>query len=207
MARNIIWQLVLVLILFPASALAQSPVTAVYRPVVTAGLGYSYVSLPVAPSTRLGLNGASASITAEFRSRFGVKADFNYVLAENVFGTGHNSYVLSYMLGPLFYPVRSDRLIIYVQALAGNSRVSGIVPNGAGGVDTGNTTGPSWAIGAGIERAISPSLAIRTETDYLHTTFLDSNAFFLGQSDLRITTSLVYRWGGISEVRRYRRHF
>jgi opacity protein-like surface antigen len=207
MTKNIRWQLVLALMLLPAAAFAQFPVTAGHSPIVTASLGYSYLTLPIPSSTRIDLAGVGASITAEFRTRFGAKADFNYVQTENTLGTGQRSSVMSYMLGPMYYPVHSERLTLYVQALAGESRVTSIVPVGVGGYDIGNVAGPSWAIGAGIEHNISASIAIRMETDYLHTSYLNSTALFIGQSDLRLASSLVYRWGGLSEGRREHRRF
>lgn len=207
MKKDIGWNLVLVLALFPASAFAQLPSWAGYRPVVSASVGYSYLSLPIPSSTRINLNGVGASIAADFHSRFGAKADLNYDRAANVFGTGHHSDVLSYMLGPLFYPVSNDRLAVYIQALAGNSRMDGVIPNRTSGFETAYASGPSWAIGGGIERSISSSLAVRTETDYLHTSFTDSTGAFRGQSDLRIMSSFVFRWGQHSEARRDRRRF
>lgn len=202
MTKNTCWKLALVLVFLPASAIAQVPIAAGSGPAISASLGYSYLSLPIPSSTRINLNGLGASVTADFRSRFGAKVDLNYVRAANVFGTGHHSDVLSYMLGPLFYPVSNDRWAVYIQALVGGSNVSGVVPNGAGGFDTAYTDGLSWAIGGGIERSISSSLAVRTETDYMHTSFIDSSAVIRGQNDLRITGSLVYRWHWHSEGRR-----
>ncbi len=202
MTKNMRWKIALVLVLFPVSAFAQLPFSAGYKPIVTASVGYSYLTLPMTSSTRMNLNGVDASITADFHSGFGAKLDLNYARAANVFGTGQHSDVASYMLGPMFYPLSNDLLTIYVQALAGDSRVTGVVPNGAGGFDTAYAFGPSWAFGGGIERSISPSLAIRTETDYLHTSFVSSSEAFRGQNDLRITSSLVYRWGRRSGGRR-----
>ena len=206
MARSTSWKLALALVLFPAVGFAQSPFSSGAGPVLTASFGYSYMSVPIASSTRIGMNGLGASITANFRSRFGVKADMNFVRQTNVFGTVHHGDVLTYMLGGLFYPVNNNRLGVYVQALAGAYRADGVIPNGAGGFEIAYSQGPAWAVGAGIERSITSSLAIRTETDYMHTSFIDRNAVLRGQNDLRLTGSLVYRWHWHSEGRSDRRH-
>jgi opacity protein-like surface antigen len=207
MTKNTTWKLALVLTLFPAAAFAQAPFSAGSGPVITASFGYSYLSVPIPSSTRIGLNGLGASITADFPSRFGAKIDLNYARAANVFGTGHHSDVLSYMIGPMFYPVSNKRMAIYVQALVGGSRSDGVIPNGAGGFDIAYTEGLAWAIGAGVERSISSTLSVRTETDYMRTSTIDSSGAFRGQSDLRITGSLVYRWDWHWEGRRDRRRF
>jgi opacity protein-like surface antigen len=207
MTKNTIWKLALVLVLFPAAAFAQAPFSAGSGPVITASVGYSYLNVPIPSATRIGLNGLGASITADFPSRFGAKIDLNYARAANVFGTGHHSDVLSYMIGPMFYPVSNKRMAVYVQALAGGSRADGVIPNGAGGFDIVYTEGFAWAIGAGVERSISSTLSVRTETDYMNTSTIDSSGAFRGQSDLRVTGSLVYRWDWHSEGRRGRHRF
>jgi opacity protein-like surface antigen len=207
MTRNTIWKLALVLALFPASTFAQAPFSAGSGPVITASVGYSYLSVPIPSATRIGLNGLGASITADFPSRFGAKLDLNYARAANVFGTGHHSDILTYMIGPMFSPVSNNRMAVYVQVLAGGSRSDGVIPNGASGFDIAYTEGFAWAIGAGVERSISSTLSVRTETDYMNTSTIDSSGAFRGQSDLRITGSLVYRWDWHSEGRRDRRRF
>jgi hypothetical protein len=207
MTKNTIWKLVLALALFPPAAFAQTPFTAGSGPVITASVGYSYLIVPIPLATRIGLNGLGASITADFPSRFGAKIDLNFARAANVFGTGHHSDVLSYMIGPMFYPVSNKRTAVYVQVLAGGSRSDGVIPNGAGGFDIAYTQGLAWAIGAGVERSISSTLSVRTETDYMNTSTIDSSGAFRGQSDLRLTGSLVYRWDWHSEGRSGRRRF
>lgn len=207
MTKTMSWKLVVVLFLFPVSAFAQLPFSSGYKPVVDASIGYSYVSFPIPSSSRINMNGLEASLSATFRSRFGAKIDLDYVRAGNVLGSGHHSDVLTYMLGPMYYPINTDRLTVYVQALAGYSRIDGVVPDGAGGFNIAFTTAPSWAIGGGIERSISSSLAIRSETDYLRTSYTDSTAAFRGQSDLRIMSSLVYRWGRRPSGRHDHRRF
>ncbi len=207
MTKKTCWKVVLFLAVFPASAFAQMPSPAGTGPFITASLGYSYVSLPIPSSARIDMNGVGASLTADFRSRFGAKVDLNYVRQANVLASGHHSDVLSYMLGPLFYPVSNDRWTVYLQALAGGSNADGVLPNGTGGFDTAYTDGLAWAVGGGIERSISSAFAVRTEADYMHTSFIDINAVLRGQNDLRVTASLVYRWHWHSGGKRGHGHF
>lgn len=207
MTKKTCWKLALFLAFLPVSAFAQMPSPAGAGPFITASLGYSYVSLPIPSSARIDMNGVGASLTADIRSRFGAKVDLNYVRQSNVLGSGHHSDVLSYMLGPMFYPVSNERWTVYIQALGGGSSENGVLPNGTGGFDTAYTDGFAWTVGGGIERSISSAFAVRTETDYMHTSFIDANTVIRGQNDLRITASLVYRWHWHSEGRRRRGHF
>ena len=193
MNKKISWKLALALVLFPAPAFAQLPPPAGFGRAISASLGYSYMSLPIPSATRIDMNGVDANISVDFRSRFGAKIDVNYVRQANVFSTGHHSDALTAMIGPVFYPVSTDRLTVYVQALAGVSRITGVVPTGGGGFDTAYTEGLAWAMGGGIERRITSSFAVRMEADYLRTTYTDATAAFRGQNDLRVVASLVYR--------------
>jgi opacity protein-like surface antigen len=193
--RKINWKLALALALLPASAFAQTPLSTGFGRAVSVSLGYSYLTLPIPSATRIDLNGVGASISADIRPRLGVKLDLNYARQANVFGTGRHTDVLSAMIGPVFYPVSNDRFMVFVQGLAGASKVTGVIPGAAGGFDTAYTDAFSWAMGGGIETRISSSLAVRTEAEYLHTTFTDASTAFIGQSDLRLIGSLVYHWG------------
>jgi hypothetical protein len=194
MKRNISRQLALVFALFPAVAFAQLPSPTGSGPMFTTSLGYSYMSVPIPSATRIDMNGVGASATVDFRSRFGAKVDVNYVRQANVFDTGHHGDVLTYMVGPMFYPVSNDRWAVYVQALAGGTRSTGVVPNGTGGFDTAFADALGFAVGAGIERSLFSNFAIRTEADYMYTSFADATAAIRGQNDLRFTGSLVYRF-------------
>lgn len=194
MTNSNAWKLALILALLPASAYAQMPSATGSGPMFTTSLGYSYMSVPIPSATRIDMNGVAASATVDFRSRFGAKVDLNYVRQANVFGTGHHGDVLTYMIGPMFYPVSNDRWVVYVQGLAGGTRSTGVVPNTTGGFDTAFADAFGFAVGAGIERSLFSTFAIRTEADYMYTSFADATAALKSQNDLRFTGSLVYRF-------------
>ncbi len=193
MTRNTILKLAVILALFPASAFAQFPSPTASGPSISTSLGYSYMSVPIPSATRIDMNGVDASATVDFHSRFAAKIDVNYARQANVFSTGHHADVLTYMLGPMFYPMSNDRWTVYVQALAGGSRANGVVPDGMGGFETAFADGIAWAVGGGVERRIFSTFAIRTEADYVRTSFTDASAVLRGQNDLRFTGSIVYR--------------
>jgi hypothetical protein len=193
---NTNWMVAFFVLLCPTLALAQLPVASGSAPVVSSSIGYSHLNLPMNWPNRIDLNGVDASITVDFRPQLGAKVDLNYVRAANVFGTGHHSDVLSYLVGPVFYPTQNGRLTTYAQALVGGARVTGVIPYGANGFLRGYVGRPSWAFGGGIEYRISSSFAFRTGTDYLHTYYFDSPTTIRGQNDFRITGSIVFHWAG-----------
>jgi hypothetical protein len=161
-------------------------------------LGYVYFSMPL-PSQRVGLTGADASALVKFNSQWAAKVDSTYARTGNVFDTGHSANVLSFLAGPVFYPPVLRRAGIFVHALVGASRVESAAPvSGAYYLD-GWVARPSYAVGGGIEHSLFESLAVRFQGDYQHTTFGDSAGTIQGQNDLRLTTSMVYRFGNRRE--------
>jgi hypothetical protein len=56
-----------------------------------AALGYSYVRMTVPDSGKIGMSGPEATVTIDFLSRVGARADVSYVRSGEVFGTGHHN--------------------------------------------------------------------------------------------------------------------
>jgi opacity protein-like surface antigen len=66
----------------------------------------------------------------------------------------------------------------------------------------GWTTGYAWAVGGGVEYWATDSLAIRTGSDYLRTSFYNSSLVVQGQNNIRTTAAVVYYIGKPSRKRR-----
>jgi opacity protein-like surface antigen len=181
----------LCLLLAPTRVWAQSPVASGHAPVFSASVGYSYLNFGSVQSNRFGLNGLDATFTADFFPRVGVRADLGYVRASNVLDSGRHGDVLSYLAGPVFYPTRG-RLTTYVQALFGGARVTGAIPFKPGEFLVGYISRPAWAVGGGVEYALSPSFALRGGMDYLRASYSDSSATIRGQRGIRTVASIVY---------------
>lgn len=160
-----------------------------------AGVGYSYVNLPLGDS-RVSLNGADANLGMYFSPYFGLRLDVGYARDNNVFQTGHNADMFSYLIGPVIYPVRHRKSSVYAQALVGAARVTGPVPTETNGLLLrGYANKFAWALGGGLERRLSRSFTFRAGADYLHTAYFAPSRALVGQSDLRVTTGLVYTFG------------
>ena len=183
--------LLLCLFVYSTQAEAQVPVAAGMSPAINVSAGYSYVSLSSPASSRIWLNGADVSATADFSRHIGVRADLGYVRASNVFGSGNHADVLSYLGGPVLYPTRHRHLVTYAHGLIGGARVTGAIPSG-GGFSSGFVNKLSWAFGVGAESRVSSSMALRVGADYLHTVYFDTSGIIRGQANLRIVGSIVY---------------
>jgi opacity protein-like surface antigen len=94
----------------------------------------------------------------------------------------------------VFYPVEYGNGRIFVHALAGVSLVNSAVPVMGTYYLGGAVTRFSYAVGGGVERPVAGPLAIRVGGDYLRTTFADSTAAMKFQNNLRIVTSIVFRF-------------
>lgn len=175
------------------SALAQSPTVGATGPTVNASLGHSYLNLEMPSSSRIGLNGAQASVTVDY-FRLGVRLDLGYVRAQNVLGSSYHSDVLSYLAGPVFCPLRHKRFRTYIQGLIGGARITGPVPL-AGGFGRGYVNKLAWGAGCGWEYEFSRSFAFRVGGDYLHTAFFSPALTIRGQNNFRTAGSIVYFLG------------
>jgi hypothetical protein len=125
-------------------------------------------------------------------SRWGVTLDSSYVRASNVFGTGHNSYVLTALAGPVFYPIERRNTRLFVHALLGAGLVDSAVPVSGTQYVGGWIARFSDAVGGGLERFISGPFAVRVSGDYLRTSFVDSDSIAHNQNNFRATVSFLF---------------
>jgi hypothetical protein len=172
-----------------------APAAAATGPVFETSVGYTYVALDTPSHQRVGLNGMDATGFADINPRWGLMADSSYARIGDVLGTGHSGNVLSFLAGPQFYPVAYGNSRIFVHTLAGLSMVDSAVPVKGTYYLGGSVMRFSYAAGGGFERALAGPFAIRVGGDYLRTTFANSSAAMRFQNNIRIVTSIVYRFG------------
>jgi hypothetical protein len=186
------------LFLLVAPLLAQSgltgPPAAATGPSIEASAGYVYLSMAM-PSQRVALQGGDANGLLKLGTRWGVTVDSTYAHAGNVLNTGYNGNFLSFLAGPVFYPVVHRNFGIFVRAMAGASWVDSAVPVNAANYLGGWVARPSYAAGGGFERALAGPFSIRIAGDYQRTTFVNSGDVLQVQNNLRLTTSFTYRFG------------
>jgi len=156
-----------------------------------AGVGYSYASIGMPSASRVNLSGVSVPVIADLAPDFGIAADATYARASHLFSTPQHADVLSYLIGPVLYPVKVHRVRFYVQGLAGGARVAGGIPNSPGG-STGYVNKFSWAAGGGIEYQLSGAWTWRSGTVYQKTAFYNSELAIRGQNDFRLVSSVIF---------------
>ena len=177
-------------------AAAQGPIVTGVGPEIEAHGGFEYIGMQVPSASSVPMYGADSGLTVGVTRHVGIRVDLGYARASNVFDTGHHSDVLTYMAGPVFYPVRTRKTSPYLELLVGGARVTGPIPDGAGGFYRGYANDLAWAGGGGLEFRTAPEFAVRVGADYLHTKYFDSNGLLAGQGNLRGLVSFTYYLGG-----------
>jgi opacity protein-like surface antigen len=141
------------------------------------------------------MNGVQAVVSVDVHRRFGVKLEVGYARKFDVFGTGHSADMLTYMAGPVFYPVRKRNMNVYTHILLGAARETGVNFESDGQIVLGYVNQFAWAGGAGFQYRVTPSLSLRVGADYLRTAFFNSNITIQGQTNLRPSMTLIYTFG------------
>jgi opacity protein-like surface antigen len=180
---------------FAGRARAQNPLFAGQGPMIEAGLGYSYTDVGIPSNGRVNMNGVDASVNADFSRRFGVKLDLGYVRGFDVLNTGRHADMLSYMAGPVFYPIRKKKFSVYTEFLLGGARETGVNFTSSGLLVRGFANQFAWAGGGGVQYRLTPSFSVRGGVDYMNTAFFGPNVAVQRQNNLRSVISLVYTFG------------
>ncbi|MGC1413968.1 MAG: hypothetical protein WA817_01695 [Candidatus Acidiferrum sp.] len=170
----------------------RPPVPAARGLRIEASVGYAYLSLDMPSAGRVNLAGVGAAVMADILPRVGVTADFTYARAANVFDTQRHADILSYLTGPVFYPIRTGRLTALVHGLIGGARVTGPVLTSDNTYLSGYTNRFSWAMGGGVRFQVTPSVALQVSSDYLRTGYFNPNAAVRGQNNVRVVCGVVY---------------
>ena len=175
---------------------AQEPRIAGVGPSVNVSIGYAYLNSEIPSVARISENGIASGATIELR-RFGIKTEVSYTRTYGAFGLDRHSDVLTYLGGPVIYPVRRRRFAIYAQALIGAARITGVIPESNSTFLLGETNRLAWSIGPGVETRLSRSTVLRIGADYLRSSYFAPNRAIQGQGNIRAIISLVYTLGKV----------
>jgi hypothetical protein len=174
---------------------ACAQVSAGGAPVIEGGIGYSYVRANVPSQGDIAMNGLVASASGDFNVHFGARLEAGYSRAFDAFQTGRAADVLTYMGGPVIYPIRRHRFSIYAEVLAGGARETGVNFESDGTLIRGYVNHFAWAVGGGAQFQVAPGLSMRVGADDFRTSFFNYNVAIQGQSNLRTSVSAVYTFG------------
>jgi len=181
-------------------------------------LGYSYFQgLPTyAVGNRMvGLNGGSASMAFNLNRYLGLVADFAGFddTRLNLTGPGANparvadssGTAFTYLFGPRLSYRHYERITPFAQALFGGVHASQVTLSNCTG--SGCTPLPAqnafaFTAGGGVDVKVQRHLAVRLlQAEYMMTRFADvTSGASNGQNDLRLSSGLVFRFGGESSV-------
>jgi len=178
------------------SRLVTEPSPAAAGPAFDVGVGYTNLTMAVPAARHVNLTGLDFSGRVDFNSRWGAMVDSNYVRTSNILSTPKGGHILSFLTGPVFYPVEHGNTRMFVDALAGAGLVGGATPGSNGEYYHGWLLRFAYAGGGGVEHFVSGPFSVRVSGDYLHTAFYDSVGAVRPQNNMRVTVSLVYRLAG-----------
>jgi Outer membrane protein beta-barrel domain len=164
-------------------------------PIFEVSAGYVYVSQTSPAQPRMGLNGIDVDGILRLTPRWGATLDLMYARNGTLPGTGKSDGVFSGLVGPVFYLMEREKTQVFVHGLIGLAVVDSAVPISSTQVFSGYEGRFSYAFGGGVERTLTPHFAARLKADYQRTTFLDPTLALEGQNNLRVTASVVYRFG------------
>jgi opacity protein-like surface antigen len=192
--KTIMKMLLLVILVVPA-AYAQAPLVAGIAPVLEAGAGYTYTDASFPGEGKLAMNGIQLVGDADFTRRLGVQLDLGYSRNFDAYNSGHSADLMTYMAGPVFYPLRTRRLNVFAHLLLGGARETGVNFESNGQIITGYANRFAWAGGGGVQYRVTRSLSVRVGADYLRTSYFNSNVQLQGQYNLRSGATLIYTFG------------
>ncbi len=196
MTMKIIAKILLLVILVVPVAYAQGPLVAGIAPVLEAGAGYTYTYLAVPGQTnKLAMNGIQLVGDADFSRRLGVQLDVGYSRNFDAYSSGRTADLLTYMAGPVFYPLRTRRVTVFAHVLLGGARETGVNFESDGQIITGYTNRFAWAGGGGFQYRVTRSLSLRLGADYLRTSYFNPDVQLQGQSSIRSGATLIYTFG------------
>ncbi|HTQ58805.1 MAG TPA: hypothetical protein VMI32_01170 [Candidatus Solibacter sp.] len=185
----------LLLIWFAPSGYGQGPNTAGTAPAMEGGMGFSYMQATVPSEGQVGINGLQAVMSSDLQRHIGVKLDVGYSRSFDAFSTGHAADLLTYMGGPVFYPVRTPKMNVYAELLLGGARQTGVNFENNGQMVLGYANEFAWAGGGGFQYRVNSTFSLRVGSDYLRTAFFNSNVTVQRQSNIRSAVWLIYTFG------------
>jgi hypothetical protein len=156
------------------------------------GLGYDFLAMQSSSVPSIAFNGLNASGIVECSPRWGATIDFSYVRKSDVFDSGHNGYVMTFLAGPELYLKEYKGVSTFTHALVGTGLVDSAVPT-SGAYLGGWVFRPSFAAGAGIEKSLRGRLGVRVYGDYVRTEFANSLAAIEPQNNVRFVISFLYK--------------
>lgn len=127
--------------------------------------------------------------TLGLSSRFGMGIDIGYSRPDTPKGAPHS--ILSYAVGPVWYPVIHRSAQPYVHGFAGLTKVGGSGGLNAENYEEGHLK-LAWKVGTGVDIPVIGPIAMRIGLDYLRSEYVNPLPKVRGQNSLRAIAGLQY---------------
>jgi hypothetical protein len=189
--RNVCF-LVFVMIAPALGQTQEQPAPAATGSTYSASLGYTSVTMAFPGAGHVRLNGMYVSGSVDLGPRWGATLDLNYARAPHVFDTPHPAYLLSSLLGPVFYPSERRNMRVFLHALAGVGDVDGALPRNNAVYHHGYVVRPSYDFGGGLDHSLPGPFTLRIAADYLRTSFINNASTVQPQNNLRLSVGFVF---------------
>ena len=88
-------------------------------PALETQVGFSTLSRVSSSNNWVLYKDLNTSVTKQYTDRVGGTVEVSFLRAPNVFHTGQSNTLLTYLLGPVFYPYQADSVVTSLHALGG----------------------------------------------------------------------------------------
>ena len=153
--------------------------------------GYSYVRANPATSGTDGfsLNGGSASLSYNINNWLSGVADFGGYNNSNILSSGVNGTLATYLFGPRVSYRHFSRVTPFGEVLFGGAHF------GSNVFSANSQNAFAMTVGGGLDYRVSSHFSVRpAKVDYLMTRFAVQSRGTPNQSNLRVSTGVVFRF-------------
>ncbi len=185
----------LIAILMSCAGLGARPALAQGAGSFAAGASYNFVHSNAPPGSCgcFNMNGGSGWASIGLPFHLSAVADVGVQYAGNINGSGVNLTLTSYVFGPRYTFLNSERVHPFAEALVGGSHASGSFSSAS---ISGSGSANAFAAlgGGGLDFDVTEHIGVRAiEADYFFTKY--NNGTNDHQNNLRIAAGIYFRFG------------
>jgi len=186
---------VLIAILMGCASFGAAPALAQDTAAFAAGANYNFVRSNAPPGSCgcFNMNGGNGWFSIGLPYHFSAVADVGVQYAGNINGSGVDLTLTSYVFGPRYNFLHSERVHPFAQALVGGSHASGSFSSSS--VSASGSANAFAAVGGGgVDFDLTEHIGVRAiEADYFFTKY--TNGTNDHQNNLRIAAGIYIRFG------------
>ena len=197
--RKLVDTVNLLLLALGCTAIAPQLVSAQSGSLVDVGVEYNYVrtNAPAGGCGCFSLHGGSGWVSFNFHRAIGIVGEIASQHASNIYSTGADMSLTSFLVGPRYTWTSADRFAPFVQVLLGGAHAGGTLAPGSSGL-SGSANAFAMTAGGGLDINLTKNIAVRAlEADYYFTHF--DNGVNDHQNNLRIAAGVIIRLGRTGE--------